>query len=62
MEDGKVYYAEIEELGELPDLEIGEIALFDCMLESENLTYPQIQPFLVDRALKENFYAQQVIY
>ena len=48
---GRLYYAEIEELGELPNLEIGEIALFDCM--PENLTYPEIQPVLIDRVLKE---------
>ncbi|MBU3142694.1 NUDIX domain-containing protein [Clostridium sp. CF012] len=28
---GRIYYAEIEELGELPNLEIGEIRLFDNM-------------------------------
>jgi 8-oxo-dGTP diphosphatase len=48
---GRVYYAEIQELGELPNLEIGEIRLFDNM--PENLTYPQIQPILLDWALKE---------
>ncbi|WP_308011344.1 HD domain-containing protein [Clostridium tagluense] len=48
---GRLYYAEIEELGQLPDLEIGEIALFYDM--PENLTYPQIQPILLDWAVKE---------
>ncbi len=48
---GRLYYAEIQELGKLPDLEIGEIRLFDNM--PENLTYPQIQPILVEWALKE---------
>lgn len=48
---GRVYYAEIEELGELPNLEIGEVKLFESMPES--LTYPQIQPVLLDWALKE---------
>jgi 8-oxo-dGTP diphosphatase len=48
---GRLYYAEIEELGELPDLEIGEIALFDDM--PENLTYPEIQPVLFNRVLKD---------
>ncbi|MGH4125069.1 MAG: HD domain-containing protein [Clostridium sp.] len=48
---GRLYYAEIEELGELPNLEIREIALFDNM--PENLTYPQIQPILLDWTLKE---------
>ena len=40
-----------EELGELPDLEIGEIKLFEGM--PENLTYPEIQPILIDRIVKE---------
>ena len=48
---GRLYYAEIEKLGELPNLEIAEIALFDNM--PENLTYPEIQPVLFDRALKQ---------
>jgi 8-oxo-dGTP diphosphatase len=48
---GRVYYAEIEELGQLPNLEIGEIALFDKM--PENLTYPQIQPILLHWVLKK---------
>jgi len=42
---GRVYYAEIQELGKLPDLEIGEVKLFHYM--PENLTYPAIQPFLL---------------
>lgn len=48
---GRVFYAEIEELGELPNFEIDEIALFDNI--PENLTYPQIQPILLDWVLKE---------
>jgi len=48
---GRVYYAEIEELGELPNLEIGEVALFEDM--PEDLTYPQIQPILLEWVLKE---------
>lgn len=47
---GRVYYAEIEELGELPDLEIGEIKLFESM--PENLTYPEIQPILLNEVIK----------
>jgi len=47
---GRVYYAEIEELGELPDLEIGEIALFESM--PENLTYQEIQPILLNEVVK----------
>lgn len=42
---GRVYYAEIEELGELPDLEIGEIKLFESV--PGKLTYPDIQPVLL---------------
>jgi putative nucleotidyltransferase with HDIG domain len=48
---GRLYYAQIEELGELPDLEIAEIALFDDM--PENLTYPEIQPVLFSRVLRD---------
>ena len=48
---GRLYYSEIEELGELPDLEIQEIALFEDM--PENLTYPQIHPILLDEVIKE---------
>lgn len=48
---GRLYYAEIEDLGELPDLEIAEIALFDDM--PEDLTYPEIQPVLFERVLNQ---------
>ena len=48
---GRLYYAEIEKLGELPDLEIAEIALFESM--PEKLTYPEIQPVLFHRVLRE---------
>lgn len=34
---GKIFYAEVESLGELPDFEIEEIALLDDM--PENITY-----------------------
>jgi 8-oxo-dGTP diphosphatase len=47
---GRLYYAEIQKLGELPDLEIGEIALFDYM--PANLTYPEIQPVLLQAIVK----------
>lgn len=46
---GRVYYAEIDKLGELPDLEIGEVQLFEHM--PENLTYPQIQPILLNEVV-----------
>ncbi|RDY25631.1 NUDIX domain-containing protein [Romboutsia weinsteinii] len=44
---GKLYFAEIEELGELPNLEIGEINYFDEM--PDELTYQEIQPKLLDK-------------
>lgn len=47
---GRLYYADIEELGKLPNLEIGEIQLFENM--PENLTYPQIQPILFNEVVK----------
>ena len=54
---GRLYYAEIQELGELPNLEIGEVALFEDM--PQYLTYPQIQPILlkeVEKRMKTNIY------
>lgn len=47
---GQLFYAEVENLGELPDSEIGEVRIFDEM--PLNLTYPLIQPFLFERTLK----------
>ena len=44
---GRLYYSEVKELGELPNLEIGEIKLFSDL--PENLTYPQIQPYLYEK-------------
>ncbi len=44
---GALFFAEIEELSELPDLEIGEIALFSN--QPKNLTYPLIQPYLFQK-------------
>ncbi|CAA7602308.1 Nudix hydrolase domain protein [Acididesulfobacillus acetoxydans] len=41
---GKLFYADVKSLGELPDYEITEIRLFDNIPES--LTYPLIQPYL----------------
>ncbi|GKX65883.1 HD domain-containing protein [Inconstantimicrobium mannanitabidum] len=43
---GRLYFADIEELGELPNLEIGEVKLFDDM--PQDLTYPKIQPILIN--------------
>lgn len=48
---GRLYYAEIEKLGKLPDFEIEEVKLFDNMPDA--LTYPEIQPILIDKVLKE---------
>lgn len=41
---GQLFYADVEDLDELPDFEIGEIKLFETI--PENLTYPLIQPYL----------------
>ena len=48
--NGTVYLAVAEELGELPDSEMGEIALFDAL--PENLTYPNVSPQLFREARK----------
>jgi 8-oxo-dGTP diphosphatase len=45
---GKLFYAEIAELGPLPEFEIAEIKLVTD-LTGEDLTYPLIQPFLFDK-------------
>ncbi|CEN23825.1 NUDIX hydrolase [[Clostridium] sordellii] len=47
---GGLYFAEVVELGDLPNLEIEKIQLFD-KLPSE-LTYPEIQPCLLDKVMK----------
>lgn len=47
---GYLFFAEIITLAELPDFEIAEIALFDCL--PDNLTYPLIQQRLFDYVLK----------
>ncbi len=44
---GMLFFTEVKELGVLPDLEIGEIQLFDEM--PETLTYPLIQPLLIEK-------------
>lgn len=44
---GQLFYAEVEALGDLPNLEIDKVQLLDDMPES--LTYPLIQPFLFKR-------------
>lgn len=47
---GRVYYSEIEELGNLPNLEIGEIQLFDHL--PKNLTHAEIQPVLFNEVIR----------
>lgn len=47
---GYLFFADIKELSELPDYEMAELMLFDYL--PENLTYPQIQPYLFDQVQK----------
>ncbi len=47
---GHLFYSEVEELGELPNTEIGEIMLSKEI--PQNLTYPYIQPYLYRRVLE----------
>lgn len=44
---GQLFFAEVDHIGKLPDLEISEIEFFDEM--PKNLTYPLIQPFLAKK-------------
>ncbi|WP_346940813.1 NUDIX domain-containing protein [uncultured Clostridium sp.] len=44
---GALFFADIEELGQLPNLEIVEICLFNN--QPKNLTYPLIQPHLFNK-------------
>lgn len=48
---GKLFIANISEIGQLPELEIAEIKLVDDFIK-ENLTYPLIQPLLFEKAQK----------
>lgn len=48
---GRLYTAEVELFDQLPESEIGEMALFDDL--PEQLTYPLIQPHLL-RRVKES--------
>lgn len=41
---GTVFEADISELGPLPESEMAEVKLFDCL--PQNVTYPAITPFL----------------
>ena len=47
---GMFYFAEIESFGALPELEIERIELMETLPEA--WSYPQIQPYLVDRVLE----------
>ena len=47
---GRLYLAEIQELGTLPEFEIAEVRLFDD--SPEHLTYPAIQPMLLEEGTK----------
>lgn len=47
---GGLFYAEISEIGSLPELEIGEVKLFEDI--PEDLTYPLIQPSLFEKILE----------
>lgn len=46
---GRLYFARIKEIGELPDSEIAEVKLFTS--QPKNLTYPEIQPRLYEKTL-----------
>ena len=48
---GRVFHAEIHELGPLPESEMAEVRLFDGL--PENLTYPAITPELYAVLMKE---------
>jgi 8-oxo-dGTP diphosphatase len=48
---GRLFIAEVYEMGEVPDIsEIAEIMLLEGL--PDNLTYPDIQPFLFKRSLE----------
>lgn len=46
---GYLFFADIQELAELPDYEMAEVMLLDQL--PENLTYPLIQPHLFNQVL-----------
>jgi 8-oxo-dGTP diphosphatase len=48
---GRLYFAEVFELGAVPDIsEIAEIMLLNHL--PENLTHPDIQPYLFDKTIE----------
>lgn len=44
---GMLYFAEVQEFFALPDFEMERVEFFDAL--PENLTYPQIQPKLIQK-------------
>lgn len=48
---GRLFFAEVEELGDIPESEIGEVMLNETI--PSNLTYEKIQPYLYERVLDE---------
>lgn len=46
---GRLYFSEVNEMGKLPNLEIGEVKLFNKL--PSDLTYPQIQPYLYKKVI-----------
>lgn len=47
---GRLYISQINEFGELPDMEIGEVRLFEEL--PDELTYPLIQPYLHQKVIE----------
>lgn len=54
---GMVFFAEITELGPMPESEMAEVKSFEQM--PENLTYPDIAPVLYRRACEMGLYETQ---
>ena len=46
--DGSVFFADISEIGDMPESEMAEIGFFDEL--PEKLTYPKVTPRLVEQA------------
>lgn len=49
---GQLFYAEVQQFGELPESEIEKVMLFQEL--PTNWTYPEIQPLLIQKVL-QNF-------
>ena len=47
---GVIFLAEITQLGDLPNSEMAEVRTFDAL--PDNLTYPEITPFLYEAITK----------